>query len=206
MDNSNQQNLSEELLPQQAMVETSKYDLKEGELKIDFSGEITEVTLQIDPKIKILPHYDEQTLDLPVVETLRSPVMSYIIDRKDIRCPMKRKTFLNMTSEDISKKILTKEMFSFFFNDQSVVPTIISEFPLIFHFDFQTIEGRRELKIKNLSVENILKYVDDKTECDWVIKQNNVLSVYPPYERPLEVVSQKKLETYSILVTKESSL
>lgn len=181
------------------------YQLKRENLKINFSKETTEVLVRITPKFSFEGFYKSSQFQLPLKEYKPHPVMGSYIERPDLKCPVERKTYQNHQSLDISSQLVKEEDIHFLFNGERIRPELIDESPKTFRLDFRTLKAKRELIVKNKTVLPVRKYKDNKSECDWVIKQNPMLEVFPVYEEPKELAPLPNYKSFSIKVTSQES-
>lgn len=176
--------------------------LRDQKLTLNLDKKHSEIKLKISPSVVIKPYYKKSYFYLPVHEYTKGPNMSYLKPREDIRCSVTRFTYDYHISEDISHHILDENDFSFIFNGKKVSPTIIERTPLTFFFDLRTIKKERTLVVINKTVKNDLRFKDDKKECDWVLKNNKKLSIFPKYIAPKETLKRTSHKVFKVVVSK----
>lgn len=181
------------------------YELKRDHLKIDFSKETTEVTVEIKPQFSFEAFYKNSKYYLPLREYIPHPVMGYYIDREDLECPVQRKVYQNHKSLDVSSQLVKEEDIQFIFNGERIQPELMNQSPKIFKLDFRTLKAKRELIVKNKTVQTVRMYKDNKSECDRLIKRNSMLEVFPLYKDPTELASLPNYRSFSIKVVSQEN-
>lgn len=199
-----QQNLASEN-PAENPPEEKTYQLKEGDLIVDFPLEVTEVTLKLTPAFRYEAFYKTSQYHLPIREYFQGTYMGHYENRPDVKCPVKRETYQNHLSKNVSSHLFKGGDVEFFFNDEKIQPEVLEEAPYTVKLDFRTLEAKRKLVIKNKTIQKARRYLDDKSECDWVIKQNKTFEVWPEYKVPLETTPLPNYTSFSIWIQSKES-
>lgn len=157
------------------------YKLTYKDLTINYNVEQSEATLVLKAESKAIPSFKEVLIDYPVVKFIRTPNSSWH-EPANVPCPVTISQYLNHTFTEISGERTQIEDFEFFFNGEEIQPEILEENPLTISLDFKTIQGKRELLIKNKTAQKERKYHYNRRECDWVLKQNPDYSIDPSFK------------------------